>query len=144
MKKVSSNVRAVSGSRLSLMMQSKNLHILLHTLSRYLTQPPHLPPISPTLPDMHSSTASYIELQNLFKAQHKEDLEKFKRILAVVLDESDLPEDAVPIDEVEGFVKNVGGVGIIKGSPLRDSKEGKGAIVEAISELIERLYWIRS
>jgi hypothetical protein len=32
------------------------------------------------------------------------------------------------------FVKNTGGVAIVKGRPLRESKEAKGLLAEAISE----------
>ena len=33
-----------------------------------------------------------------------------------------LPEDALPDDEIEGFVRNTGGVAICQGSPLSISK----------------------
>ncbi|WVR06064.1 hypothetical protein IAU60_003092 [Kwoniella sp. DSM 27419] len=113
---------------------SKNLHILLHTLSRYLSSPPHLPPTSPSLPDMHSSTTSYVALQNLYKSQYRSDLSTFRGLLAEVLRQIGLPEDAIPDEEVEGFVKNVGGVGMIKGRPLRESKEGKGQTAIEIAD----------
>ncbi|OWT36091.1 amyloid beta protein binding protein 1 [Cryptococcus neoformans] len=101
---------------------SKNLHILLHTLSQYIIPAPHLPPTSPSLPDMHSSTAHYVALQNMYKAQYQADLKQFRSLLSEVLQNVGLPTDTVPDEELEGFVKNVGGVGIIKGTPLSDSK----------------------
>ncbi|RXK39228.1 amyloid beta protein binding protein 1 [Tremella mesenterica] len=113
---------------------SKNLHILLHTLSQYLLTPPHLPPLSPTLPDMHSSTTSYIVLQNLFKRQHRSDLQLFRQTLSSTLEKIGLPEDAIPDQEVEGFVRNIGGVGIVKGSSLSERRELKGLIVSTIEE----------
>ncbi|WWD17675.1 hypothetical protein CI109_102116 [Kwoniella shandongensis] len=113
---------------------SKNLHILLHTLGQYVSSPPYLPPTSPSLPDMHSSTTSYVSLQNLYKAQFQEDLSTFQSLLTNVLTGVGLPEDAIPQEEVEGFVKNVSGVGIIKGSPLRVSREGKGKLQDEIAE----------
>ncbi|EIW72572.1 hypothetical protein TREMEDRAFT_58742 [Tremella mesenterica DSM 1558] len=113
---------------------SKNLHILLNTLSQYLLTPPHLPPLSPTLPDMHSSTTSYIVLQNLFKRQHQSDLQLFRQTLSSTLEKIGLPEDAIPDEEVEGFVRNIGGVGIVKGSFLRERRELKGLIVSIIEE----------
>lgn len=103
--------------------QSKNLHILLNALGKYLSSPPHLPPISPKLPDMHSSTASYISLQNLFKQQFLEDLARFKGNLAETLDSIGLPANTVPDDEVEDFARNVAAVGIIKGTPLTERKK---------------------
>ncbi|OCF37667.1 amyloid beta protein binding protein 1 [Kwoniella heveanensis BCC8398] len=116
---------------------SKNLHILLSTLSTFVASPPHLPPTSPSLPDMHSSTTSYIALQNLYKAEYQADLAKFRDLLSGVLTRIGLPDDSIPLEEVEGFVKNVGGVGIIKGRALRGSKEGKGLIEDEIAEFDE-------
>lgn len=129
MKNVSAGVSFCGLFKLTI--QSKNLHILLHTLSKYLATNP-LPPLSPALPDMHSSTQAYIALQNLYKEQHKSDLAKFRSVLASVLEEVGLPADAVPDEEVEGFVKNTSAVAIIKGTPLRESKEGGVRLKEAI------------
>ncbi|ODN77962.1 hypothetical protein L202_05055 [Cryptococcus amylolentus CBS 6039] len=116
---------------------SKNLQILLHTLSQYIIPAPHLPPTSPSLPDMHSSTESYVALQNMYKAQHQADLAKFKELLAQVLEKVGLPVESVPADEVEGFVRNVGGVGIIKGTSLRESKDGKGLLAAELESFDE-------
>ncbi|WWD09605.1 hypothetical protein V865_007733 [Kwoniella europaea PYCC6329] len=113
---------------------SKNLHILLHTLSQFTAIPPHLPPTSPSLPDMHSSTTSYVHLQNLYKKEYQSDLARFKSLLAEVLQKIGLEDGTIPDEEVEGFVKNVGGVGIIKGTPLRERKEGKGLIAQSIAD----------
>lgn len=109
--------------------QSKNLHILLHTLNQYIIPAPHLPPTSPSLPDMHSSTTSYVALQNMYKTQYRTNLKQFKYLLNEVLQNVGLPADTVPDEEVEGFVKNVGGVGIIKGTSLSDSKNIRGLLL---------------
>ncbi|WVQ82675.1 hypothetical protein IAT38_004807 [Cryptococcus sp. DSM 104549] len=116
---------------------SRNLQILLHTLGKYIIPAPHLPPTSPALPDMHSSTTSYVALQNMYKAQYQADLATFKGLLAGVLQSVGLAEDVIPDEEIEGFVKNVGGVGVIKGKALRESKEGKGLLLEQIDEFDE-------
>ncbi|KAK8866119.1 hypothetical protein IAR55_001270 [Kwoniella newhampshirensis] len=118
---------------------SKNLHILLHALGRYVSSPPHLPPTAPSLPDMHSSTTSYIALQNLYKTQYQQDLSRFQALLVAVLNNVGLPEDAIPQEEVESFVRNVGGVGVIKGTPLRESREGKGALQDEIANFDEEV-----
>jgi amyloid beta precursor protein binding protein 1 len=83
---------------------------------------------------MHSSTNSFIALQNLFKGQYIADLERFRGLLSDVLAGLGLSADAIPDDEVEGFVKNTGGVAIVKGRPLRESKEVKGLLPKAIGE----------
>lgn len=115
--------------------QSKNLHILLNTLGQYL-QSHALPPISPTLPDMHSSTTAYITLQNLYKEQHRADLAEYRVILTSTLSGLGLPADAIPDDEIETFVKNSSAVAIVKGAPLRDSKEAMKGIQKVLSKLM--------
>ncbi|KIR38806.1 amyloid beta protein binding protein 1 [Cryptococcus deuterogattii 99/473] len=117
--------------------QSKNLHILLHTLNQYIIPAPHLPPTSPSLPDMHSSTTSYVALQNMYKTQYRTDLKQFKYLLNEVLQNVGLPADTVPDEEVEGFVKNVGGVGIIKGTSLSDSKNIRGLLLTELENFDE-------
>lgn len=118
----SSDEAADRGSRGILIRQSKNLHLLLHTLSKYLASAPHLPPVSPKLPDMHSSTASYIALQNLFKQQFLLDLQRFKLDLAHTLSTVGLADNAIPDEEVENFARNVAAVGIVKGTALSERK----------------------
>lgn len=90
--------------------------------------------MAPTLPDMHSSTKSYVTVQNLYKQQHLHDLARFSELLGSVLVGVGLPHDAIPVNEVESFVKNVGGVAVIKGAPLKEAKAYKGAIKEHIGE----------
>lgn len=114
--------------------ESKNLHILLHALGKYL-ESDALPPLSPSLPDMHSSTTAYIALQNLYKEQHKADLAKYRSILSTVLESIGLPADAIPDGEVEGFVKNSSGVAIIKGTALQGRQEVGSKIKEIIGTL---------
>lgn len=83
---------------------------------------------------MHSSTQSYVQLQGLYADQYSKDLTKFQSLLLKVLTETGLPPDAVPANEIESFVKNVGGVAIIKGSPLAEAKAYMGNMKERISE----------
>lgn len=85
---------------------------------------------------MHSSTKSYVTVQNLYKQQHLHDLARFSEMLGSVLESIGLPHDAIPVSEVESFVKNVGGVAIIKGTPLKEAKTYEGAVKELISEFI--------
>lgn len=112
---------------------SKNLHILLHTLREYLETHP-LPPTSPTLPDMHSSTISYVQLQNLYREQFKSDLAEFRAILDGILVGFELPADVIPDEEIEGFVRNSGGVAIVKGRELSATKESNVILSEIIDD----------
>ena len=90
--------------------------------------------MSPTLPDMHSSTASYVALQSLYRQQFQDDLTQFATLLASVLAEADLQPEAIPANEIESFVKNVSGVDIIKGTSLLEAKQYEGGLKEVISK----------
>jgi hypothetical protein len=49
-----------------------------------------------------------------------------------------LDDDTITEEEITGFVKGVGGVGIIKGKNLRSRKEGS---VPGLSSVLERLWF---
>ncbi len=83
---------------------------------------------------MHSSTSSYIALQNLYRGQYREDLGRFREILSGVLEKAEMTSDTIPEEEVDGFVKFTGGVGIITGTSLRNRKEIKGTLRETIGQ----------
>lgn len=83
---------------------------------------------------MHSSTSSYIELQNLFKAQFNDDLARYKLALNATLKSIDLAEDAIPNDEVESFARNVSAVDIVQGTSLAERKGINSALTELYSE----------
>lgn len=55
-----------------------------------------------------------------------------------------LPSDAVSDEEVDAFARNVGGVAVVKGTSLRDSKEGKGLLAEHIGTLSIPCRWSRA
>lgn len=136
-KTVSQNVSIGKGDVVCVLtsLQSKNLHILLHTLREYLKTHP-LPPTSPTLPDMHSSTISYVQLQNLYREQFKSDLAEFRAILDGILVGFELSADVIPDEEIEGFVRNSGGVAIVKGRELTATKESNDILSEIVGESI--------
>jgi amyloid beta precursor protein binding protein 1 len=79
---------------------------LLATLRSFLEQPPHVLPLSATLPDMKSDTESYVRLQNLYRTQAAEDRERFRSLLHA----------PVETELVDLFVKNAHGVQLLKGA----------------------------
>ncbi|KAI0290928.1 hypothetical protein B0F90DRAFT_1782013 [Multifurca ochricompacta] len=79
---------------------------LLAALRSFSERPPHVLPLSATLPDMKSDTESYVRLQNLYRAQAAEEREQFRALLPVPL-ENEL---------VELFVKNAHGVQLLRGA----------------------------
>jgi len=79
---------------------------LLAALRSFSEQPPHVFPLSATLPDMKSDTESYVRLQNLYRTQAAEDRERFRSLL----------RDPVEPELVDLFVKNAHGVQLLKGA----------------------------
>ena len=89
---------------------------------------------------MHSSTTAYIALQNLYKDQHRSDLAEYQTVLAAVLDRLGMMPDAIPAEEVEGFVRNSSAVAIIKGSPLQASKQPDDKLRKVLGESSRRAF----
>jgi amyloid beta precursor protein binding protein 1 len=111
------------------------VHVLLAALRLYLVDNT-LPPTAPTLPDMHSSTTSYLALQGLYRSQFQHDLHQYRTCLLRVLSDIGLPDDAIPANEVESFVKNTNGVAVIKGRSLADRRLVGKELQEAIGMII--------
>jgi len=103
---------------------------LLAALRSFSEQPPHVFPLSATLPDMKSDTESYVRLQNLYRTQAAEDRERFRSLL----------RDPVEPELVDLFVKNTHGVQLLKGArygaldaapeKLRESHSSSCSIVD--------------
>ncbi|KZP09171.1 hypothetical protein FIBSPDRAFT_839605 [Athelia psychrophila] len=86
-------------------------HALLTALKEFtLTQHPHTLPLSATLPDMHTSTESYIHLQKLYKARAGEDKATFNTLLAKVPGGAEITDDVV-----DSFLKNCHAVRVLRG-----------------------------
>jgi amyloid beta precursor protein binding protein 1 len=77
---------------------------------------------------MHSSTASYLALQGLYRTQFQQDLRDFRVGLSSILGQLGLPEDAVAASEIESFVKNTSGVDVIKGSSIASRRAVGGEL----------------
>lgn len=73
-------------------------------------QPPHTLPLSATLPDMHTSTESYIHLQKLYKARAGEEKAIFKTLLAKVPGGAEVTDDIV-----DSFLKNCHALKVLRG-----------------------------
>jgi amyloid beta precursor protein binding protein 1 len=82
---------------------------LLAALREYVALEPHTLPVSATLPDMHTDTKSYVELQTIYKDQARKERDAFAR----VLEKQGRPST---IDEgmIDDFVKNAHGLKICR------------------------------
>lgn len=76
---------------------------LVQSLGEYLEK--HKFPPLESLPDMHSSSAYYARIQEIFRAQAHEEFEDFKRILHGKLTAAGLSLSHFPQDEIEIFAK---------------------------------------
>lgn len=79
---------------------------LLEALRLFSKVPPHVLPLSATLPDMKSDTEGYVCLQNLYRTQAAEELKQFRALLQVSIDDG----------LVDLFVKNAHAVQLLKGA----------------------------
>jgi len=81
---------------------------------------PGLLPLSAALPDMHTSTASYINLQNLYKKQAMADAVLFRECLGQVLLEAGLESEAISGEDADEFVKHCHTLLCERGSRSKD------------------------
>ncbi|KAG9029406.1 hypothetical protein FRB95_005361 [Tulasnella sp. JGI-2019a] len=130
---------------------------LVHALGLYVAQPPHVLPLSATLPDMKSDTKSYIHLQNLYKTQADEDKARFTDLLRGVeagwagggaegMEGVERSAAAEAMTIVDDFVKNAHGLKVLRGkrwleqedlAPSIDATPSPLATHLALSALVE-------
>ena len=84
---------------------------------------------------MHSSTASYLALQGLYRARFQQDLQEYRVQLQAILRKIGLPADAISDSEVESFVRNTYGVALIKGTSISSRRGMDGELKSMIGEL---------
>lgn len=88
--------------------ESKLFHQILSALNDFIKRPPHVLPLTSTLPDMKAGTPDYIRLQKLYRVQAEEEKQHIKTILK---------RKSMHVDEkyLDLFVKSVNDVRLIKG-----------------------------
>jgi len=104
-------------------MQSKDFWLLVKALKAFVDHPSNtlgLLPLSAALPDMHTSTASYINLQNLYKKQAMADAALFRECLGQVLLEAGLEAEAISATDADEFVKHCHTLLCERGSKPKD------------------------
>lgn len=104
--------------------------LLLAALKKFTEQPPHVLPLTSTLPDMRADTKNYIHLQKLYKKQADDEKTAFKGYLKEVLGgEEGVVEDAM----VDTFVKNVHQLKILKGKKWGALDKEKTLLAQELS-----------
>jgi amyloid beta precursor protein binding protein 1 len=94
------------------------------TLEAFLKEhPDHRPPINGSVPDMTASTNLYVRLQQLYKDQAQEDLEKMTDILRKQQEaytDSESSYEIVTDEDIANFCANVYSVGHLQTRSLKD------------------------
>ncbi|KAM5543775.1 hypothetical protein V8D89_002392 [Ganoderma adspersum] len=107
-------------------------HALLQSLSEFVKGPagPGTLPINATLPDMKSDTTSYVQLQNLYRAQAEVEKAQFKQLFA-----AKHPEIARSVnpEEVESFVKNAHHIRVLRGKQWGAMDQDREAIANSLT-----------
>ncbi|KAG8854284.1 hypothetical protein FRB96_007689 [Tulasnella sp. 330] len=137
--------------------QTKNLNAksdpfwhLVHALNLYVSQPPHVLPLSATLPDMKSDTKSYIHLQNLYKTQADEDKARFTDLLRGIeagwagggaegMDGVERSSAAEAMTMIDDFVKNAHGLKVLRGKKWLEQEDIAPSITASPSSLATHL-----
>lgn len=131
----------------ALTVQSKPFFHLLAALKEYVTtqeQDKWTLPLSANLPDMHSDTNSYVEIQTLYKNQAREERERFKSVLvkqikALAGSNANMDEIAllqsVGINEglIDDFVKNSHGLKVLRSTKYGSIDSDKGVLESSLS-----------
>ncbi|KAJ8082084.1 hypothetical protein PM082_007930 [Marasmius tenuissimus] len=107
----------------SLTPDSPHFFHLLVALKKFAAQPPHVLPLSSSLPDMKANTESYIHLQKLYKKRAEEEKAEFKTLL----------QESVPDELVDTFVKNAHGLRLLKGKKWSDFDANPSVLAEKLS-----------
>ncbi|GAA6059205.1 hypothetical protein JCM10212_006598 [Sporobolomyces blumeae] len=136
---------------------SSNFWILVHALERFSrlsssssADAPGVLPLTGSLPDMKAESRGYVELQNIYRAKARQDLEAFSEILDRVVDEKGIAggtgrdggKREIAREEVESFVKHSGWLKVVRGRKITDMQRGETSLLKGkIAELFEQATW---
>ncbi|EIM83859.1 uncharacterized protein STEHIDRAFT_123436 [Stereum hirsutum FP-91666 SS1] len=96
---------------------------LLSALKQFAAQPPHVLPLSSTLPDMKSDTENYVHLQRLYKARAEHERGVLRGLVQIPVED----------ELVDVFVKNAHGLRVLHGRRWGEFDSDREAIANALS-----------
>ncbi|PWN53904.1 hypothetical protein IE53DRAFT_372780 [Violaceomyces palustris] len=105
---------------------STNFWLMVRALRDFVDNSPTKSlPLTGSLPDMKSLSATYVGLQNVYRNKATEDLETFTRILGQVCVNAGVRggSGAIDEDEIQAFVKHAGYLKLIRGRSERERRE---------------------
>ena len=104
-------------------MQSSNFWLMVRALKEFQSRSPTASlPLTGSLPDMKATSATYVKLQNVYRAKAEEDKQEFASILQAVVKEAGVV-GLIPEDEITAFVKHAGYLKLVRGRSERQRLE---------------------
>ena len=80
-------------------------------------------PLEGSLPDMHSTTQRYLELQNLYRRKSQHDASALERHAASILSSLGRDPNSIPSSEVRRFCRHARHLRVVRTRPLLDEDE---------------------
>lgn len=90
-------------------------------------------PLPGSLPDFKATSATYVEIQRLYKVKAQQDLSALKQNLSAILSSVGLPPDAIADTEVESFAKHAGYLKLVRGRSFAQSLQEPAQDVVAMA-----------
>lgn len=117
---------------------SSNFWLLVRALRDFVESGDGSLPLSGSLPDMKSQSATYVALQRLYRTKAKADAHRLRTIVERILVEASLPSESIGVDEIESFAKHAGFLKLIRGRRLIELEDNPdvSTIVNAFQDPI--------
>lgn len=115
-----SNIKALA-NRLLTRFQSANFWLIAQGIRQFYLDHDSLP-LPGTLPDMKAQSRDYIQLQNIYKAKARQDIEEVTRHVRA-MEKAQKHQSLVDPKEIEAFCKGAAFVKLINGRPLITSMD---------------------
>ncbi|KAI0045934.1 hypothetical protein FA95DRAFT_1560626 [Auriscalpium vulgare] len=104
----------------------RHFSILLSALRAFTSEPPHVLPLSATLPDMKSDTENYVALQNIYRRRADEERAVFRQLVR------DAGGADIPAEVVDLFCKNAHAIAGLKGARWGDLDTDREKLVSRL------------
>lgn len=103
----------------SLTGRSPDFWVLVAALNQFMqSEGAGLPPVDGTLPDMHSSTQCYLDLQKIYKEKAEKDALLVEQYVRPILQSIGRDPDSIEASEVRRFCRNARHLRIVRPRPL--------------------------
>lgn len=115
--------------------QKDSFGIMIAALHKFLKSHQNQPPLNGTIPDMTSTTESYMALQNAYQTQAKSDFQEMKKLVQSIIDENSISDVDVSDEELLIFCKNIANIRLLKTRSFHDEISAQVKLSEVSSSL---------